>query len=76
MNKISSILGKKEVCSPSHKLSAECFTNCAKWKLNSTLTINKTSTGLVRNIQIIIFNFLDFSRKRFLFQKITIKYFK
>ena len=34
-----------------HKLTAECFTKCSKWKLNATLTQNKTSTGLV-NINI------------------------
>jgi hypothetical protein len=33
--------------SSQHKLSAECFTKCAKWKLNVTLKANKTSTGLV-----------------------------
>lgn len=45
MNKLTGFLSKKE---SSHKTNAECFTNCAKWKLNATLTINKTSTGLVK----------------------------
>ena len=30
-----------------HKFSAECFTNCAKWKLNATMTLNKNSIGFV-----------------------------
>lgn len=31
-----------------HKLTQECFTKCAKWKLNLTMTLNKTSSGLVK----------------------------
>ena len=32
-----------------HKLTSECFTKCAKWKLNATMIQNKTSSGLVYN---------------------------
>lgn len=51
MSKSTNSSGKKEKFQGSgsnHKLCAECFTKCAKWKLNATLTLNKNSTGLVR----------------------------
>lgn len=47
MNKQTYMTAKKENVPSNHKLTAECFTKCTKWKLNATLTVNKTSTGLV-----------------------------
>lgn len=31
-----------------HELTAECFTKCAKWALNSTLALIKNSEVMVR----------------------------
>ena len=30
-----------------HKLRGECFNNCVEWKLNTSITINKTTYGYV-----------------------------
>jgi len=37
-----------------HKFTYECLTKCVKWKLNVTLSYNKSSSGLVNNINKII----------------------
>lgn len=30
-----------------HKLCGECFYNCVEWKLNTSITINKSTYGYV-----------------------------
>jgi len=30
-----------------HKLIGECFNKCVEWKLNTSITINKTTYGYV-----------------------------
>ncbi len=38
-----------------HKLTGDCFNKCVEWKLNTSITINKTTYGYVLFIYLVIY---------------------
>jgi hypothetical protein len=70
MNKLHNFSDKKgKNLHSSHKITAECFTNCATWKMNATITINKTSIGLVN----FYFNIIKLSFRFFMVEHFYLK---
>jgi hypothetical protein len=65
MNKLSNYksAGENFSTKANHKFNpCECLAKCAQWKLNVTMTQNKSSSGLVRFLL-----FQDFKRERHFF---------